>query len=128
MTREQPQAVDPLKQADGGLVYVCDGLARAFVFADDLPPERTEVHLPLRGDDDLLPVLTDGAEVLTGSSDGHQYFVPQDRYLAMVQRMGVPQGSVVSAEVGDRRLTLAVRACGGGARQAKPSTRKCCLR
>lgn len=112
---EQPEP-DPLKQADGGLVYVCDGHARAFVFASGLPPARAEVLLPLRGDDVLLPVLTDGAEVLTGSPEGHQYFVPQEGYLALVQKMGVPDAPFVSAQVGDRTLTLAVRGCGGGPR------------
>jgi hypothetical protein len=107
---------DPLKQADGGLVYVCDGHARAFLFAQGLPPGRTEVQLPLRGDGVLLPVLTDGAEVLTGTPDGHQYFVPRDGYLVVVQQMGVPDDALVSALVGDRRFTLAVRACGGGVR------------
>lgn len=113
---EQQPEPDPLKQADGGLVYVCDGHARAFVFASGLPQERSEVLLPLRGDDVLLPVLTDEAEVLTGSPEGHQYFVPQEGYLALVQRMGVPNAALVAAEVGDRTLTLAVRGCGGGPR------------
>lgn len=113
---EQKPEPDPLKQADGGLVYVCDGHARAFVFASGLPPARAEVLLPLRGDDVLLPVLTDGAEVLTGSPDGHQYFVPQEGYLALVQKMGVPDAPFVSAQVGDQALTLAVRGCGGGPR------------
>jgi hypothetical protein len=113
---EQQPEPDPLKQADGGLVYVCDGHARAFVFASGLPPARAEVLLPLRGDDVLLPILTDGAEVLTGSPEGHQYFVPQEGYLALVQKMGVPEAPFVSAQVGDRTLTLAVRGCGGGQR------------
>ena len=113
---EQQPEPDPLKQADGGLVYVCDGHARAFVFASGLPPARAEVLLPLRGDELLLPVLTDGAEVLTGSPEGHQYFVPQEGYLALAQKIGVPEAPVVSAQVGDRSLTLAVRGCGGGPR------------
>lgn len=112
---QQPEP-DPLKQADGGLVYVCDGQARAFVFASGLPPARAEVLLPLRGDDALLPVLTDGAEVLTGAPEGHQYFVPQAGYLALAQKMGVPDAPFVFAQVGDRTLTLAVRGCGGGQR------------
>lgn len=113
---EQQPAPDPLKQADGGVVYVCNGHARAFVFASELPPARAEVLLPLRGDDVLLPVLTDGAEVLTGSSEGHQYFVPQEGYLALAQQVGVPDAPFVLAQVGDRTLTLAVRGCGGGQR------------
>lgn len=113
---EQQPEPDPLRQADGGVVYVCDGHARAFVFASGLPPARAEVLLPLRGDDVLLPVLTDGAEVLTGSFEGHQYFLPQEGYLALVQKMGVPDAPFVNAQVGDRFLTLAVRGCGGGQR------------
>ena len=109
-------SADPLTLADGGLVYVCDGSARAFLFARGLPPGAQEVHLPLRGDEVLLPVLTEGAEVLTGSARGHQTFVPEDGYLLVVQRMGVPRGEVVRARVGEQRLTLAVRACGGGPR------------
>lgn len=113
---EQQPEPDPLRQADGGVVYVCDGHARAFVFASGLPPARAEVLLPLRGDDALLPVLTEGAEVLTGSFEGHQYFLPQEGYLALVQNMGVPDAPFVNAQVGDRVLTLAVRRCGGGPR------------
>jgi hypothetical protein len=63
-----------------------------------------------------LPVLTEGAEVLTGTPDGHQYFVPEDGYLVVVQQMGAPEGETVSALVGEQRFTLPVRQCGGGSR------------
>ena len=105
--------VDLSKQAEGGLVHVCDGRAHAFVFASGLAPARTEVLLPLRGDSGLLPILTESAEVMTGVPEGHQYFVPQDGHLALVQQIAVPQAAPVTARLGDRNLTLPVRDCGG---------------
>ena len=48
--------------------------------------------------------------------DMGQDFVPQEGYLALAQKIGVPEAPVVSAQVGDRPLTLAVRGCGGGPR------------
>jgi hypothetical protein len=103
-------------QADGGLVEVCGGVARAYVFALGLPPGRTEVHLPLRGDGVLLPLLTADAEVLTGSPEDSQYFLAQDGQLIVAQVLPVPASDTIEAVVGEQRLTLAVRGCRGVAR------------
>ena len=100
--------------SDGGLVEVCRGTARAYVFALGLPPGRTEVQLPLRGDGVLLPVLTSDAEVLTGVAEGHQWFLAQDGQLVIAQQLPVPEGPTIEAVVGEQRLTLAVRGCRGG--------------
>lgn len=109
-------AAEPVPRPDGGVVQVCDSCAQAFLFVLGLPPGRTEVHLPLRGDAVLLPVLTEDAQVLTGAPDGSQHFVPEDGQLVIAQRMAVPAGDTVAALVGDQRLTLAVRGCDGGPR------------
>lgn len=108
--RDSPEST-PANEADGGVVYVCGGQARAFVFSRGLPSEPTEVLLPLRGDGVLLPVTTDGAEVLTGSADGHQYYRPDDGHLVLTQEIVVPPGSTVAARVGGRDMSLAVRDC-----------------
>lgn len=102
---------------EGGLVTVCDGRAHAFVYARALPDEPTQVRLPLGSGGAMLPLMTDRAVVLSGRTPVSLVgFVPQDGHLALVQELPVPPGDQVSAEVGDRALSLLVRGCGRGER------------
>ena len=97
-----------------GVVYACGGHAVAVVHVAGLPPGRTEVHLPLRGDGVLLPVLADGARVFVGEPDGHQTFVPDGGQITMAQQVAVPRGDAPTARVGERSVALTVRRCAGG--------------
>ncbi len=111
--RAAPSQAGP-PQLDGGVVQVCDGRVSAFVAAHRLPRVRTQVLLPLRGDDILLPVLTEGTEVLSGVASGTQEFVPaDDGTLAVVVPLSTVRGPDIVAVVGGRRLWLEVQTCGG---------------
>lgn len=103
--------------AQGGLVTVCDGRARAFIYARGLPDEAIPVRLPLGVEGALLPLMTDRAIVLSGRLPVSLVgFVPEDGQLALVQELPVPPGASVAVEVGDRALRLPVRGCGRGER------------
>lgn len=99
----------------GGEVVACGDVAFAFLHVTGLPPEPTDVHLPLRGDDVLLPFIRVGTQVLVGRAQGHQEFVPVRGRLPLVVPVGVPANHHEEALVGDRPLVLSVRECDAAA-------------
>jgi hypothetical protein len=97
---------------DDGAVYVCGGHAVAVVHVTGLPNVYTEVHLPLRGDGRMLPVVADDVRLLAGTATGHQTYVPDHGVLTLVQPMVEPTSATVRAAVADRAVELRVERCG----------------
>lgn len=103
---------DEAYPGDGGVVYVCNGKALAFVHASGLKNLEMEVQFPVRGDGNLLPLPVDGVEVLAGRATGYQYYRPVDGKLAVARDVSPPQGDTVMALVGSRSVTVRVHRCG----------------
>jgi hypothetical protein len=100
------------ESTDEGAVYVCGGHAVAVVHATGLPDVYTEVHLPLRGDGRMLPVVAGDVRLLAGTATGHQTYVPDRGVLTLVQPMVEPTSATVRADVGDHAVELRVERCG----------------